>query len=754
MVPRTRWPLVGTFLLAAVLAELHAQQPIPTDRPQPFTPLHPEKPEDLKRRQARALYALGMLRQRQDRLVDALHNLEEAGKLDSQSVAVSRALIVLYQALGRSEDALAACRQVLDREPGDHETWYLYARQLRELGRQKEGLAALDRGVACPSARENLELLAQMHYDRGVLFEEDHNYTRAEEAFTEVVRILVDKQETLAEAGPFNPDQLQSEAAKTYERIGQICIQAKKYDRAITAFREAQKRDPECAVRLNYNLAEVCLAQGKPADALTYLDQYLRSQPAGDKAYELKITLLNRLGREQEVLPALQQAAQRDEHNVALQLLLARQYVRGRQWEDAKKLYLKLSDESPAPDVFRGLLALYSERAKLQGREAMADLLKLLDKNVSAAASKNDDRPGDAAAAARARGLIAVLRDDPDLVKRLLDQAIADLRGGPERGFDTWRLLGALAANTRQTAYAAQLYRQCLARITPQTEAEVYGGLLEALLELRKYDEVVQVARAGLRRAQATNHILFRVHLARALVILGKPEEALASADEVVKLADDRNRLRMRRFRVDILRQMERYDQAIADCQGLFKEFKEPGDIRDIRYSLSNVYSSAKEHDKAEEQLRLILDADPNDATANNDLGYIMADRGKNLEESEQLIRKAIELDRAEKKIAGEVRLDGPDDNAAYLDSLGWVLFRRGQLGEAREWLEKAVALPGGIDDPVVWDHLGDVYFRQKEPARARQAWEKAVQLYEQDRRRRPDEKYQEVKQKLLLVKN
>jgi hypothetical protein len=52
----------------------------------------------------------------------------------------------------------------------------------------------------------------------------------------------------------------------------------------------------------------------------------------------------------------------------------------------------------------------------------------------------------------------------------------------------------------------------------------------------------------------------------------------------------------------------------------------------------------------------------------------------------------------------------------------------------------------------VVWDHLGDVYFRLGETTRARSAWEKAVELYEIARRRQPDDRYKDIKQKLKTL--
>src|SRR5262245_46151550 len=76
-----RLGLTMSVLLAACATELHAQQPIPTDQPGEFAPVRPETRADLDRREARKLYALGVLRQRQDRLLDALRSLEDAAQL-------------------------------------------------------------------------------------------------------------------------------------------------------------------------------------------------------------------------------------------------------------------------------------------------------------------------------------------------------------------------------------------------------------------------------------------------------------------------------------------------------------------------------------------------------------------------------------------------------------------------------------------------------------------------------------------------
>jgi tetratricopeptide (TPR) repeat protein len=206
--------------------------------------------------------------------------------------------------------------------------------------------------------------------------------------------------------------------------------------------------------------------------------------------------------------------------------------------------------------------------------------------------------------------------------------------------------------------------------------------------------------------------------------------------------------LSCKRIRVDALVQAGQAERALAECEEMLKEYNSGSDLRDVRYALSSVYNAMGKTDEAEEQLQLILRADPNDATANNDLGYYWADRNKNLDEAERMIRKAIELDRRQRGTGASVDADQDKENAAYVDSLGWVLFRRGKLDEAKRELEKASALPHGEDDPVVWDHLGDVYYKLKQPGLAARSWKKAMALYEQGARRKSDGRYREIQEK------
>jgi len=72
-------------------------------------------------------------------------------------------------------------------------------------------------------------------------------------------------------------------------------------------------------------------------------------------------------------------------------------------------------------------------------------------------------------------------------------------------------------------------------------------------------------------------------------------------------------------------------------------------------------------------------------------------------------------------------------DNGAYLDSLGWVLFKLGRYEEALPPLEQATKKSIG-GDGTVWDHMGDVLLKAMQTEKAIEAWKTALQHSEEEK--------------------
>ncbi|WAC43369.1 tetratricopeptide repeat protein [Pseudomonas sp. SL4(2022)] len=110
-----------------------------------------------------------------------------------------------------------------------------------------------------------------------------------------------------------------------------------------------------------------------------------------------------------------------------------------------------------------------------------------------------------------------------------------------------------------------------------------------------------------------------------------------------------------------------------------------------------------------EEDLRFILEREPDNAMALNALGYTLADRTTRYAEAKQLIEQAHQLN--------------PGD-PAILDSLGWVNYRLGNLDEAERLLRKAMQ---EFPDHEVAAHLGEVLWAQGKQKEARKLWREAL---------------------------
>jgi tetratricopeptide (TPR) repeat protein len=752
-------PVAGApGLWSAALRAQAASEGLGNDPPARHVPVRVSSRQELDRCEALALYGLAAVQEHKNRLVEAMHTLEAARRLDPDATPPLKSLVPIYLALDRIDDALATCRRVLELDPDDCDTGYLYARQLRGHGATREARAVLERMAGRPTLKDHLDVKAQVFFDLGVLYEAAGEWAAAEKSFRSVAEVL-DKPAAMLEQGAFNREEIETQAAETWERLGHVCLKAGHIEQAVAAFEKAQKHDALRAPRLAYNLAEVLEAAGRPEEALQRVAEYLRTQPQGTDGYELKIKLQRRLGREADVLPDLETASGRDPNNGGLRLLLAREYVRAGRHRDAEAACDRLLEQGQAPEVYRVLFDTYKADPR-QGAE------KVLTRLNDALTPAGDDKKAEPGQPARARAMLQVLRGDAELVRQVLAAAKRRLMAhGPRvRGnraaagnglaYATRAVLAALAARTHQLDFAEEMYRSCLSsEVGPGfNEQEVYHGLLMVLRQAHKHEAIVELCERGLEQAQVTNRVLFHLYLAESQLALGRDKAALAAVNAAVDEASEKERLDCRLERAEVLSQSGRHEQAASECRALLKEYNRPGDVRRIRSVLSAIYSAAHDLPRAEEQLQQVLQDDPNDATANNDLGYLWADQGKNLEEAERLVRKALELDREQRQGGAPAGADAEGDNAAFVDSLGWVLFRRGQWEGARRELERAAGMDGGSDDPVVWDHLGDVLHRLGRKDEAAAAWKKALTLYEAGSRRRGDGRYDEIERKLRLL--
>ncbi|MGL4549695.1 MAG: tetratricopeptide repeat protein, partial [Gemmataceae bacterium] len=307
-------------------------------------------------------------------------------------------------------------------------------------------------------------------------------------------------------------------------------------------------------------------------------------------------------------------------------------------------------------------------------------------------------------------GKVEEFTADPEKTKKLLAAAAAMCKDKePAVGRNVALLLGRVAENLNQTDAGIELYkalaRQAAQRDSSRGIATALLGMMELNFKALRYAEAEKVCKAviGLETDEEDpldeiKGLAFR-RMVTAIARQGQGDRAVKTIDEEIK-AQPRN-FTMIELKAQLLQELERYDDAIkayleaidrvSKDRSLEKEVRE--EVADeYRYRLSGIYTDADKIDKASEVLKGLLAKEPNNPTYNNDLGFIWADRGMNLEEAEKLIRKALEEDRKQRRKGPEkVSPKDDKDNASFLDSLGWVLYKRGKAAEAKPHLLEAV---------------------------------------------------------------
>ena len=158
-----------------------------------------------------------------------------------------------------------------------------------------------------------------------------------------------------------------------------------------------------------------------------------------------------------------------------------------------------------------------------------------------------------------------------------------------------------------------------------------------------------------------------------------------------------------------VLNEFQRYDQSLRLLTILLQQSDNQSQLL-LLLVRAEVYMFRREYQLMEADLRRVIADAPEQSAAYNTLGYVLADINIRLDESERLIDQALQID---------------PENASYVDSLGWLAFRRGDLERARQLIEWAYSRWQYSD---IIAHLGEIYWSLGEPERALYLWLDALE--------------------------
>jgi tetratricopeptide (TPR) repeat protein len=468
---------------------------------------------------------------------------------------------------------------------------------------------------------------------------------------------------------------------------------------ALAEYLRVLSTDPR-SLSATRHISELSARRGEASSSLEYAGRALAIEPGDARSLWLKGSALFNLGQPAQALETLEAATRADSEQVEYWMTLARAAETMDRIPVVARAYRHVVwiDEDDAEAWFQ-----------LAAAEARLGHYDVADSALARSAALNPMRPGQVFLKGWIRESTGRRGEAIDLYRHHLelhpdDQAtrgrLVDLLEREERhaeAFDEARKLtrarpGDLDALQTEADLAFKLHRdhdgndalERLRRVAPNDPGTV-ARALGVLGRNGRGHEAVAMAESW-ARAHAGDY-RGDMLIAQAAAADRQLDSAIAHARRAVGGAPDSLGPRV------LLGRLYQSEKRYAEAEPVWTEAvgRFPG-VGGLGLDLAFCREQLGDLDGSESAVRDVLKHEPQNPSALNFLGYLLADHNRKLEEAQALIERAVEAD---------------PDNGAFLDSLGWVYYRLGRFQEAREKLERAVQITG---DAVVLEHLGDVY--------------------------------------------
>ena len=667
-----------------------------------FVPRRPRSTADNEQIEALSLFSAARILQWKGEETQALRLYQRALWHDPTADVVAESVVSLALGLSRPAEAARYALRAKHLEGIDP----LHLRQLGvHLSVHGDWRGAVELYEKALSLRKESRLSDAdilLHMEMGRLRHLLDDYKNAAQDFALVIEALEHPKKYRLNKAVV--EVLLSEPGPTYSLMAECFLLAGRLDEAARAFEKSHKASPDKA-RQGFNLARLKARRDQPSEALDQLQVYFgeQSSSGGILPYLLLEEILGDLGKKEELVERLEKLHTADQINVPLAYFLAERYCQAKQFDKAEPLLVRLKRDSPTVTGYRYLANILR---KSHRTDELLDLLAEASTRVPSLDSlADDDDP---------------LSQDAKLLDTLTASARKRYQAKPDDfGYSHRQAMALLSLDAGRFDAAGEFFELAIEADSNQAAnlLPVWGM---ALLMAERFGEAAKVFQRGIElNLPEAEAALLNFYLASALEMDGRTDEALAAAKKAAQTDDDSPRLASRVGWV--LYHAERLDAAYQVYSKVVERFDTKHGslavrdaVREARLMLSNICVLRDQFPEAVRWLQQVLDEFPGNIAALNDLGYLWADRGEHVQRAHDMIREAV---------------DGNPENAAYRDSLGWVLYRLGRLDEAVVELEKAAQRE---PDPVILDHLGDVYSALEKPDEAKGAWQRSVERFKE----------------------
>ncbi len=499
--------------------------------------------------------------------------------------------------------------------------------------------------------------------------------------------------------------------------VAELAGKRDQLDVALVNYRQAAATsgNPQVAERA----VMLALLMKDNAAALELAQRWQSLAPANDQARQALALALLRNGRVEEATEYLETvrriASKKDKQQGYATVAALLSQVDDKQ--AALRVMRQFRDRNPRSAFAHYYLAMLAAAAA-DREQALASLDQALSRDPKLASAHLlrtrlllDQGASEAALAGLAKAVGALPRDRNlrmSYARLLIDAGQLDkarrefavLLNQNPKDTDSLYALGLLAAETRQFDLAESYFLDLIKRNV---------RLADAYFELGRIEEQrgdYPKAKDWYQRVSGEDRYLNAQM--RMGVVLAKVGDTVAVSQhfDTLRRGNPQNSINLYLAEAEALREAERYQAAFDTLDRALA--LHPND-KDLLYARALVAERLNRLDMLEQDLRAILAADPKNGQALNALGFTLADRTDRYQEALGYIEQALTL--------------LPDD-AAVLDSMGWVQYRLGNNAKSLEYLRRAYRSNA---DAEIAAHLSEVLWASGQREEAKRIWRRAL---------------------------
>lgn len=469
--------------------------------------------------------------------------------------------------------------------------------------------------------------------------------------------------------------------------VGDFYFRSRDFDRAIEQYKAGAAADASKKGDFNKRIVQTLMAQGKTSEATAMVAEILKDNPKDDVALAMRASLVLRSGTPDQLKQAvndLQAVVSRSPENFALRFEYGRALIAKGDLDQARLQMLeaiKLRPDFVAPRV--ALAQIYMTKGDFPNAQAMAnEILRYEPNNLAGKLLKSSAMIGLRQYVEARSELNALLEQNPALT-------------------DAQFQLGMLNMNEGKVKEAESVFRR-LYQQAPQDPRGLMGAI-DALIAQNQYPQAQQLILAELQKTPDRADL--RMALANTAYRAGNYDMAIAEYKKV----------------------QEKYPKDVTIVMRLGEAYRAKGDLNSAistiqlaaqlapgnampTLTLAMLFDASGQAEKSKSYYEQVLTKEPDNAMALNNLAYIMAEQGTNLDQALTMVQKA------KQKLP---------NNPEVSDTLGWIYIKKNlsdsAIGIYRDLLTK---FP---ERSTFHYHLGMAYFQKGDRPQAKKVLQTAL---------------------------